>query len=130
MAWCLVNTPAHAQDGIWDRDHIARGILTSGIEDREPVDDLGTETVHPGNAEWRVYFFTQVLQQNDMEIAHLWFHGGELVAEVALPIGSENWRTYSSKVIRPQDSGDWRVLVVNSEQEMLLEYNFYVAGSE
>lgn len=121
---------AWAQDGVWDKDHIARAVLTTSIADREPTDDLGAEVTHPGHGNFRVQFFNQVIEQTGLTITHLWFYNNALVAEVELPIGSSNWRTYSSKLVRPSDTGNWRILVVNSEQEMLMEYNFTVISGE
>ena len=123
-------TWAQSDDGVWNKEHIARAVLTSDIQNLEPVDTLGEQLIHPGSANYRLRFFNQVVEQQGLTLTHLWFYEKNLVAEVELPIGSSNWRTYSSKLIRPSDTGNWRILVVNSEQEMLMEYNFTVVGNE
>jgi len=108
-----------------DADSIERAILTDAIENREPVNELGS-TVNTNQDTIEVTFFTQVLNHKDRAITHLWFYGNELMAEVELDIGSPNWRTYSTKTILPEWQGQWRVLVVNSDQDILVEYEFNV----
>jgi len=108
-----------------DTDVIARGILTTAVEGREPIDNLES-TVTIGDSPIEVSFFTQVLNQANAEVSHLWFRGNQLMAEVPLNIGSANWRTYSTKTILPAWDGRWRVLVVDGEQNIVLEYEFNV----
>ncbi|MCC5854712.1 MAG: DUF2914 domain-containing protein [Idiomarina sp.] len=119
-----------ATDGVWNRDHIQRAVLTTGIENREPVDDLGSTYVHSGDPEQRLILFTQVVNHNNRGITHLWFFDDRLQAEIPLRIGSENWRTFSSKVIPTNTTGEWRILVVSDDQEILLEYSFTVTSPE
>lgn len=123
----LMTAPLTLQAGELSRDAdtIARGILTSAVEAREPVDNLAS-TVTIGDEPIEVSFFTQVLGQTDAEVSHLWFRGNQLMAEVPLNIGSANWRTYSTKTILPGWEGRWRVLVVDGEQNIVLEYEFNV----
>lgn len=116
-------------DGVWNQEHIARAVLTERIHEREPANDVGVHYVHSGKADQRLMLFTQVINHQDQDITHLWFYEDNLEAEITLPIGSENWRTFSSKLIPPQMTGQWRVLVVGANQDLLLEYNFTVTGA-
>lgn len=129
----LILTVGQAQttenDGIWNTNYIARAVLTEQIRNREPVNDLAYHYVHSGKAEQRLMLFTQVINHQDQDITHLWFYKDNLEAEITLSIGSENWRTFSSKLIPPQMTGEWRVLVVGADQDLLLEYNFTVTGT-
>ena len=127
----LAQTPAleGAEVGSWNENYIARFALTDSIRDREPTRELGHTYVHSGKADQQLLLFTQVTNLPGQSITHLWFYEDNLEAEVSLPVGSENWRTFSSKHISPQMIGQWRVLVVGGEQELLLEYNFTVIGA-
>jgi hypothetical protein len=42
-------------------------------------------------------------------IHHVWLHEGEEVADVALKVGAENWRTQSAKTLNAGSTGDWMV---------------------
>jgi hypothetical protein len=47
-------------------------------------------------------------------IEHVWYKGDTEVARVKLKVGGSPWRTYSSKTLGPDASGDWRCDVVQS----------------
>lgn len=102
---------------------IERSILTSSIENREPVDDLANLVTSDGTDNQRVYFFTQVKQLEGDQIIHRWFFGDKEMATVTLNIGSNNWRTYSSKRLLPSWLGDWRIEVWHGDLKMF-EHRF------
>ena len=100
-----------------------RAILTSGIESREPVDNLNDTTISIQNN--KVYFFTEILNQANTAITHRWFKNGKLEAEVVLRIGSDRWRTYSSKNLVPDyHQGSWQVEVVSQSGKLLATHSF------
>lgn len=102
---------------------IQRAILTTAIESREPVDNLNAQTVSSETT--KLYFFTEALNLANTQISHRWFFNGKLEAEVALNIGSNRWRTYSSKNLVPAiHSGDWTVEVVNNKGKLLTTQSF------
>lgn len=107
-------------------EHIARAVLTSAIDDREPVDDLGSGFEHNGDNFHQVFFFTHMLNHANTGIVHEWHHNGELEAAVELNVGSNSWRTYSSKQIHHLATGDWTVRVVDTHGEPLAEHHFTV----
>lgn len=121
----LVSAASFAGELSRDDSAIERAVLTSAVENREPVDNLGSNVV-VGEQPVEVTFFTQVLNQTDAKVSHLWFRENQLMAEVPLAIGSPNWRTYSTKTILPDWLGRWRVLVVDGDQNIILEYEFNV----
>ncbi|RUO79879.1 hypothetical protein CWI84_07920 [Idiomarina tyrosinivorans] len=127
-AWLLLFTGnAFAQDTF--DDSVARAQLTSAVENHEPVDKLEHVVVTEPVAQ--VAFFTEIVGRPDSKIQHLWFYQNKLMAEVNLTIGSGRWRTYSSKKIRHDWTGNWRVLVVDNQQNILAEHPFeVVAGSQ
>lgn len=121
----VVSANAFAGELSRNDNAIDRAVLTSAVENREPVDNLDS-TVMVGAEPVEVTFFTQVLNQADAKVSHLWFRENQLMAEVPLSIGSPNWRTYSTKTILPDWLGRWRVLVVDGDQNIILEYEFNV----
>jgi len=118
---CLLlplSTMAYEQQG-----SVKRAIVTSGIDNREPSDSLNDKLISAGTN--KVYFFTEVLNQANTHITHRWFLNGKLEAEVVLKIGSNRWRTYSSKNLVPTyHSGNWQVEVVDQNGRQLASQNF------
>ncbi len=95
-----------------------RAIVTSAIDSREPVDNLNDTVINTDVN--KVYFFTEILNQADTSITHRWFLNGKLEAEVVLRIGSNRWRTYSSKNLVPSyHQGNWQVEVVDDKGKLL-----------
>lgn len=94
-----------------------RAQFTSNVENREPVDEVsefqaGDETL---------YFFTEIKNGAGQTITHRWTRDGEVVAEVPLEVGSDSWRTWSSKELMPDWEGDWTVEVVDASGNTIAE---------
>lgn len=102
---------------------LKRVVLTYGIEARNPIDDLQHRIEARGEFT-QIYLFTQIKQMQGQEVLHKWYYNDKLKAEVSLKIGSPMWRTYSSKRIRKDWTGTWRVEVTDKYQEVLAEKTF------
>ncbi len=75
----------------------------------------------------KLYCLTRIYgAQTDTRIVHVWFFGDIERARVPLDIRSSNFRTYSSKIIRPMEIGDWRVEVVDSQNRVLKIIEFKI----
>ncbi|MCL5254990.1 MAG: DUF2914 domain-containing protein [Gammaproteobacteria bacterium] len=109
-----------------DENYIERAILTTSVENREPVDDIGDQYTHSGNDFDRLTFFTHIINHDGRGIAHRWYHGDELDAEISLAVGSNSWRTYSSRQIGRMATGEWTVRVINDRDEELVVHHFVV----
>ena len=104
-----------------DQALIKRAIVTSAIVEREPIDQLSKVSVDAD----KVYFFTEVVNQANTHLTHKWLLNGRLEAEVVLKIGSNRWRTYSSKHLDPAlHTGQWQVLAVDQQNNILAEATF------
>jgi len=104
---------------------VKRAILTTAIVQREPVDDL-TDTVSLTQRQ-RIFYFTHLLASNGQVMQHRWYFKDTLQASVRLKIGSDNWRTYSSKAFTNAMQGSWRVELVDSRNKVLDVHNFDVS---
>ena len=105
-------------------DFIKRVAVTSAIESREPIDNLDTV-----NGLDKVYFFTEVTNSANTMITHRWFLNGKLEAEVVLKIGSDRWRTYSSKnLVYPAHIGNWQVEAVDQNNQVIGSSFFSVSN--
>lgn len=97
-------------------EFVKRAVVTSGIVDREPVDDLS----EVDSSIDKVYFFTEVVNKANTFVTHRWLFNGRLEVEVVLKIGSDRWRTYSSKNLVPAlHSGTWQVEVIDQQNKLL-----------
>lgn len=88
---------------------VARAQFTSAIQDREPVDKVSTLL----NDKQRVYFFSEIKDAPNQKITHRWEHDGKVVSETSFDIGGNRWRVYSNKTLDPQQTGEWKVSVVD-----------------
>lgn len=93
------------------------------IVDRAPV---GKGSVFHTDTE-RLYCFTKVVgAKTDTTIIHHWYLNGKLKASVTLPVNSASWRTWSSKEITPNDTGDWMVEVLTADGNAIESILFLV----
>lgn len=103
---------------------IARAQFASDVQEREPVDDVSEVS----SEQSPVYFFTEVENGSGETITHRWTRDGEVIAEVPLEVGSDKWRTWSSKELTPDMEGELRVEVVDSGGNVLEEASITVEG--
>lgn len=107
----LEPTPPAAPSGIG----VARAQFTTGIEQQEPVDQVGPIILAKDNEIKQLYYFTEIKGMRGETIIHRWEHEGKIIAKVHLQIGSNQWRTYSRKNLTPAMAGNWQVVVTNSQ---------------
>jgi hypothetical protein len=60
----------------------------------------------------KLYCFSKVTGAENSEIEHVWYKGDAEQGRVKLKVGGSPWRTYSSKTLGAEGSGDWRCDVV------------------
>lgn len=97
---------------------IARAQFTSGILDREPVDNVTTLD----NGTDRVFFFTELQNMEGKTIVHRWELNGEVLGAVTFQVRGPRWRVYSSKELLPEWTGKWVVSVVDGDGAVLGSY--------
>lgn len=100
-----------------------RAQLTSEIRQHEPVDQLGEQLLATDKLT-TLYFFTEVGSMSGQLLRHRWYLDEELVAEVPLRIGSERWRTHSSKRLAKFMTGRWRVEAIGADNQILAQHHF------
>lgn len=102
---------------------VARAVFTSGIADREPIDQLDALA----NDVEEVVFFTEVRGLAGGELIHRWEYAGEVVAEVPFAIGGDRWRVWSTKQLPTGSLGEWSVTVVDGAGSPLATESFLYA---
>lgn len=100
---------------------VAEGAITTAVEDHAPVDRIAVYPADYG----KLYCFTRIIgAQDDTRVTHVWYYQDTEMARVSLPVRSANWRTYSSKRFLPQWAGDWKVVVLDAEDQPLTTLSF------
>jgi len=68
----------------------------------------------------RLYCLTRIVgAAHPTFITHVWYHGAMKRSRVRLAVKSANWRTYSSKTLPSQETGEWRVEILGPKEELL-----------
>ena len=78
--------PAEAQT-------LGRVTFATGVTDREPTDSLDSR---PTGLD-RGFFFTEILDSAGRQLTHQWLIDGQVVYELAVRVGGDRWRVWSSK---------------------------------
>jgi hypothetical protein len=105
---------------------VTRGVFTSAVVEREPVDAIDTLTTDTHT----VCFFSEISQMEGRTVTHRWMFGGEMKAEVSFEIGGPRWRVYSSKKLIPEWTGLWSVEVVDDGGANLYRASFIYKAPE
>jgi uncharacterized Zn finger protein len=102
---------------------VAEAVICQDVVDREPIDVGDSFEVTVG----KLFCFTKIVgAQEEIEIAHVWYHGDVERARVNLSVRAASWRTYSSKIIQPHEIGDWHVDIIGPDDEVLETVEFEI----
>ncbi len=94
--------------------------------DRESRSLIGEATVLPAGTP-TVFCRTRIIGATEpTTVTHVWYREGKTVAHVELTVGSNNWRTVSSKQLLPEWTGTWEVRVVDRDGNLLRSEQFTV----
>ncbi|MFK8014931.1 MAG: DUF2914 domain-containing protein [Gammaproteobacteria bacterium] len=122
----IVSRLANAPEGATSTNgQVSRAVVSSGVEDLEPLDDLGSDVVLSDGGYQTVFYFTELRNFNAGHVVHRWTVNGKVIADVPLRVGGGwRWRTYSSKDLLPGMTGDWSVAVIDGDGNILGERRF------
>lgn len=97
--------------------------MCEDVIDHEPV---SSADVFTGEIS-KIYCYSKIGSSEETEIRHIWSFNDTVVAETPLLIGiSSGWRTFSSKNIRPDDKGNWKVEIVDANDTVLKTLEFVI----
>jgi len=99
--------------------------LTSNIRQRAPIDDIDRISL-AGKPSRSIFLFLHFNKFRNKKIFVSWYYRDKRVAKIALPIGSGDWRTHSSKILEQNRLGSWHVTVTNQSGKLLARFNFSV----
>jgi hypothetical protein len=99
---------------------VARIVLTTAIQNREPVDDLSSV----GADTTTIYLFTDLRGMQGEHITHRWMYNGQVVSDVGFDVKGNRWRVWSSKTLQPMFAGKWTVKVLDGAGNELASKEF------
>ncbi len=103
---------------------LKRAVLTNGVVQREPIDEINGVVPLAKNGVKRVYFYTEFQNMKGRTVSHLWEHGGKILARVPFEIRGNRWRVYSIKRLTSNLVGDWQIYVSDEQGKILLQDSF------
>ena len=107
-------------------DHIIRAQLSTGLEEKEPIDEIPNVLTMNSDGLIRIYLFTEIEGMEGQLHFHDWYLEDERVARVEIRPSVDPMRASSAKYIDRHMVGDWRVEVVTEEGELLAKGEFSV----
>ncbi len=106
---------------------VAEAVIATSITDRQPTDNVTSVAADVGI----VYCWARITgAEGEIQIEHVWYHGQNEMARVGLKVAGSNWRTWSSKNIMPDRSGEWRVDIVGADGKVLDSVSFTVQPAQ
>lgn len=108
-----------------DQPQVVRAQLTSAIDQREPVDIIDHVWLDH-NTIGKIFFFVQLRDLMGQRVSIHWRHQDRVVAKVPLMIGSQDWRTYASKLLNKTGIGTWQVTLHDQSGKLLSRRSFTV----
>lgn len=69
--------------------------------------------------------YSEVKGLNGQHIEHLWYYEGKLMTRIKLPVKLDYWRTYSRKEFDASQKGEWRVEILDPQQNLLFSHHFH-----
>jgi len=109
---------------------VARAQFTHNVVQREPVDSIDSVFYATGDDTDQIYYFTELVGLKGETITHRWEYQGEVIATVEFNVGGNRWRVYSRKTLLPSMTGQWRVVVVDTEGNTLQTDEFTYAARD
>ena len=118
----IAATTAYASDG----PVVERAAVALYVEEREPV---GADGSFPADVGELACFSKVAGIEGETHVYHVWIHDSKEYARVKLNVRGPAWRTWSTKRIRPDWNGEWRV-EIRSADDQLLETVLFVIEPE
>jgi len=100
----------------------SRIVLAATMEQLEP--GTAIDTLVAQQHIQRLYLFTELKGYAGQQLIHRWSFAGQVQTEALLTIEDSPWRTYSEKWLLPDQLGNWRVEIVDQQQNVLYQHDF------
>ncbi|HEY7866066.1 MAG TPA: DUF2914 domain-containing protein, partial [Psychromonas sp.] len=104
--------------------NVTRFVISQAVEGNEPIGTISDIHFDDNNIA-TVYAYSDVSALKDNIIYYQWSLDGKNIAKIRVDVGSDRWRSYSSKFIQPDMHGEWKVELQNKEGENLASNQFH-----
>ncbi len=104
---------------------IVRALLTTDLDNKEPVDNIATLSVNKDKAS-KVYYFTEIIDMKGQVLYHRWLRNDQLIFKREINILGNRWRAATSKLITYSKAGLWTVRLEDKQGAVLNEIKFEV----
>ncbi|MFC1815794.1 DUF2914 domain-containing protein [Thermodesulfobacteriota bacterium] len=102
---------------------VGNAVICRDVINRKPV---GAGTNFPASV-GKLYCFSEIAgARRPTTITHVWYYGNTERTRVTLPVKHSRWRTSSSKIIRPHETGVWHVDILDALGNKLEVLNFQI----
>jgi len=105
---------------------LSRVVLTRELKNKEPGSALPAELVLPESGITKIILFTEMRGLRGQTLFHDWYRNGVRQARVKIPVNVQTQRSFSSKFINTQMTGDWQVKVVDANAILYAEAGFSI----
>ncbi|MBD3383827.1 DUF2914 domain-containing protein [candidate division KSB1 bacterium] len=106
---------------------VAKAEICLDVEDRQPVEAAAVFADTVG----QIYCFSIIEGAEDsLLITHKWIRGDHEMAAVPLAVQPGAWRTWSSKRIMKEWTGEWKVDIIAPDGTVLKSVGFEIEATE
>ena len=105
---------------------IVRALLTTGLNNKEPLDIIVSPVIVSKNKATGVFYFTEIADMKGLDLYHHWLLNDRVIYNRKISILGNRWRAATSKIIPYSKTGNWSVRLVNSSGIVLNEIKFEV----
>ncbi|MFT6927593.1 MAG: hypothetical protein ACJAZP_003230 [Psychromonas sp.] len=105
-------------------DNVTRFVISQAVESNEPIGTI-SEIEFDDNNIATVYAYSDVSDLKDQTLYYQWSLNGKNIAKIRVKVGSNRWRSYSSKFIQPHMHGEWKVELQNQAGENIAINQFH-----
>ena len=102
---------------------VKRFLLAKDVVRHEPRGDVG-DMVPNAAGYVAISSFSEVTGQQGDTLQYRWLHNNKEVLRIRVPVGSDRWRSHSTKRIYAGMTGSWRAELRNSAGELLASIDF------
>ncbi len=128
LALAAAARPASAQQAAADTAgiDISQAVVATGVDNREPT---GVAEQFPADVGTLYCYIVAEGDFAETQLVLVWMHGDQEMAKVPLTVKGPRWRTWSSKKIMSDWTGDWTVRIEDANGNVLKSVDFTVGAS-
>ena len=94
---------------------VTLALFTTKIVKRYPANEI-TNLENPYQA---ISFYSELQDMSGQRITHRWSHGGEVAFNASFKVRADHWRIWSTQLLPTDMPGEWKVEIVNENDEVL-----------